>query len=128
MITLIPQTDQEAFDSVWKQLQTQTKRSASGGCCQYRLETDPHSPVRCAIGGMIRDEDYDPLMEGGSARNLIHDWSIKSTLSPVLLNELQEAHDWRGNWETDVATLVESFRAWTTLRNIAERYDLSVPV
>jgi len=35
-----------------------------GGSCYYRLDRNPASPVRCAVGCLIPDDKYDPDWEG----------------------------------------------------------------
>lgn len=44
---------------------------AESACCVYRLDNDPASPVRCAVGVLIPDEAYVPEIESCVAPTLV---------------------------------------------------------
>lgn len=52
--------DQLIFDTVAKHLLTQKKRSEGEKGCSYR----GYDGTKCAVGCLIKDEDYSPLFEG----------------------------------------------------------------
>lgn len=61
---------QEIFNKVATHLLTQGKRSvASDGSCMYR---GPEG-TKCAIGCLIEDDEYHPLLEGKGAYGLFYD-------------------------------------------------------
>jgi hypothetical protein len=55
-------TAQQVFDHVVRHLALQGKRAMKGGACRYR---SPEG-LSCAAGCCLRDEEYDPRMEGES--------------------------------------------------------------
>lgn len=57
----MPPTKQEVLNKVWDWFVVQGKpRSASESSCFYR---QPETDCRCAIGVLIPDELYDPVIE-----------------------------------------------------------------
>lgn len=44
---------------------------AGSGVCVYRMDGDPLSSVRCAMGVLIPDDRYEPIMEGTTADVLV---------------------------------------------------------
>jgi hypothetical protein len=111
-------TPQEIFDTVARHLFTQGERAGksvpvddpasdgSGFACQYR---GPDG-TKCAVGVLIPDAAYTPLMEGHSAVGLfdlgsslvktfdLPDWMRGNA---VLLSRLQAVHDLVDNWSDD---------------------------
>jgi len=66
-------------------------KQALDGKCMYRSRQG----LQCAIGCLIRDEDYDPMMEGREVS-----WLKRHDLLPdylnvdlVFLSDLQDLHD-----------------------------------
>lgn len=98
---------QEVVETVVKHLFEQGCRagemrpnSASDGehfFCQYR---DPEGRM-CAAGKMIRNEDYDPEMEGTDIGTVISRFGL-DYLKPHsgILVLLQQSHDLSNFWET----------------------------
>lgn len=121
MITLIPKTDQEAFDMVVRHLYTMPGRAFEGGQCQYRTRTGN----RCAIGALIRDEDYDPKIESADVVCLVDDHYVNlGDLNEDLLYSLQNIHDHESNWDDKRPN--QHMQA--DLEGVARRYDLSTAV
>ena len=63
--------------------------------CVYRGDDDPASPLRCAAGSIIPDEEYRPEFEGKSALSI---WQAVPTfrdseIDRHFLTAAQEAHD-----------------------------------
>ena len=117
--------NQEAFDKVYAHLMAQKKQSAikteKGQIfCKYRSPDG----LKCAIGCLISDHDYDKEMESIPVRSLIDDVrfinkpSIKSLKEADrdLLYRLQAVHDLHDpdKWEAE-------------LRNIAYFWRLKIP-
>ena len=75
--------------------------------CFYRLNEDPCNSVRCAVGVLIPDDVYTPDWEGLPANEIYDDLCDANVLGPnvhpMLLNELQAAHD----DATDVADFLD---------------------
>lgn len=127
-------TEQEIFDSVLAHLRRQGQASLSaGGKCQYR---GPDG-TSCAVGCLITDELYDPLIENASAIQIMEGHVPHGRerdgpkLLPImariakhlgaehlqLLQELQDAHDYH--------LADDGFPAWEDrMRSIA--LDLSL--
>ena len=103
-------TQQEIFDTVLAHLRKQGKASMSGAdSCRYR---GPDGTA-CAVGCLIPDELYDPLIEGADSTSIFKDcppfgreddWpdlrpimarisKHLGTESEPLLGALQRAHD-----------------------------------
>ena len=100
-------TEQEIFDTVLTHLREQGKAAATDdGGCRYR---GPDGTA-CAVGCLIPDELYDPVIEGLSVSQIIraavylHDQAqARAPLTRItnhigaehlqLLQELQDAHD-----------------------------------
>jgi hypothetical protein len=79
-------TPQEVYDTVRDHLLTQNARSMNNAVCVYR---SPNG-LKCAIGCLIRDDEYFPEMEGEYIMNLginrFYDHEF-------LLDDLRELHD-----------------------------------
>jgi len=72
-----------------------------GGVCYYRMDKDPESAARCAVGCLIPDDMYDPNWEGNSVYDLFTEFN---NFGPILnikkddksfnfLKEAQYDHD-----------------------------------
>jgi hypothetical protein len=104
-------TNQEAFDRVVRHLLKQGRKAAdSDGVCRYR---GPDG-TSCAVGCLIPDEEYSPLMEGKAVDSA----SMRQRMPPSLvdLNErlllsLQRVHDQKspGNWLGELERVAEQF-------------------
>lgn len=86
---------QEIFDQVTEHLMTQKRRAIRNGMCLYRV-----GKLKCAVGVLIQDEFYDPVMESeGPGQPLVKDALRKSGVKPFtdgtenLLLALQSVHD-----------------------------------
>lgn len=134
-------TEQEIFDTVLAHLREQ-RRAALGddGECQYR----GLGGTACAVGCLIPDELYDPLIEGLSVATIIEavvpeylQYQAQELL-PVfariknhigaehlpLLNELQEAHD-MDLYISGLALYTSGLDAWEKeMYRIARTFDL----
>lgn len=97
-------TPQSAFDRVAKHLFEQGRRSVKNSIqCLYRGP----DKTKCAIGVLIPDDVYDPLMEGDGADSMIYSYiGFQNLLSEdktthewaKFLLDLQRIHDNRDNW------------------------------
>jgi hypothetical protein len=124
MITLatLPQaTEQEVFDQVVKFMLDQGKKSVkASGACRYRAYAEDGSVLKCAVGCLMSDEEYDADMEGRTwSDNLNKRWQFKILPSAHhrLLNDLQKAHD-----GADVQVFKEEFKS--NAKQIARIYKL----
>jgi hypothetical protein len=100
---------QEIFDTVATHLLKQGRRAINPDMpeiCHYRGE---HGS-KCAVGVLIPDETYDPMMEGRTISALLNDSRFKipnwMAYNPTLLKELQDAHDAKTNWESSATMKV----------------------
>ena len=90
-------TEQQVFDQAAKHLLTQNaKASDDFGGCQYRLELNDGTVLKCAVGCLIADDEYDSKIEGeiyGS--NWFNEFfGFKHEVPHVeLLRRLQNLHD-----------------------------------
>lgn len=112
-------TIQQAFDFVVEGLAKQGGPSfgPAPGTCMYRGEEGR----KCALGLVIRDEDYRPKLEGNSVPALMNELEGTPSWS-LIANHLnfwkgmQRAHDtafskdglWVRPWDKDVVKLVSS--------------------
>lgn len=112
-------TSQEAFDVVVEHLKTQKRRAYSTylGRCVYRSSDG----LKCAVGALIRDEDYHRTLESKDVEDL---QSLRlpslSGLSISLLGQLQLAHDRHANWDES------GFIGWHNLRSVGIDQGLDV--
>ncbi len=90
-------TKQEIFDTVAKHLFSQGQRSVNAnGVCLYR---GPNG-LKCAIGALITDEEYDSEMEFKTI-SFLKERFIPDRLKGVIidfLSDLQNIHDDYANW------------------------------
>jgi hypothetical protein len=93
-------TKQEIFNKVWLGLNGQNwKRSVDNKteCCVYRGP----GGLKCAVGHLISDENYDPKMEGSCVTNMLEHYPFalgEEFSNPdadiyEFLDALQDAHD-----------------------------------
>jgi hypothetical protein len=90
-------TNQEIFDKVARHLIAQGERSRdeSNGSCKYRMQKPDGRLLKCAVGILISDEDYDWTIEGVVVSLLPAEILSKFT-GPgqlALLDRLQTVHD-----------------------------------
>lgn len=117
-------TEQSIFDTVYRHLLTQRKKSQVGvgtglHTCVYRSP----SGLKCAIGCLFTDEEYKPDMEantnfGGDVDALIEHNMLPERLIPFsyFLLELQDIHD-----KVDVCN-------WAArLADLASDHNLTIP-
>ena len=101
---------QEIFDTVATHLLKQGRRAVNPDIphmCHYRGANG----TACAVGVLIPDEVYDPMMEGRTVVKLVNDstfeipkWMAKNA---TLLAWLQNVHDTEVHWR-DSATMKEA--------------------
>lgn len=101
-------TPQEIFDTVSAHLLKQGCKSLfQGVSCQYRNTEG----LKCAVGILIPDERYDPLMEG--SLDTLLSWPALSFLCEhkELLRRLQRIHDDSDpkNWKHELISLAENY-------------------
>jgi len=110
--------DQEAFDRVATHIFVQGEPAIFDGRCVYRTPQG----LRCAIGVLIPDNQYDPMMEGKSVQEIAEKakWfgDIFAGLSLYFLEPLQNIHDAYYGWHS-----TENMRF--ELKAIALAFDLS---
>ena len=58
-------TEQQVFDQAARHMLTQNAKAlAWSGGCQYRLELDDGTVLKCAVGCFIADDEYSSEIEG----------------------------------------------------------------
>ena len=116
---------QEAFDIAARHLLVQGKRSlTSDGACAYRGE----GGLKCAIGALIPDDQYDPKMENWEVGIIL----TESFCPPILksqdlkedfLQDMQGIHDAASEYFGDV---VQDLRSGFIA--LAEKWNLNTDV
>jgi hypothetical protein len=114
-------TAQEIFETVVKALALQGKPSKTEtGGCYYRNVFG----MKCAVGVLIPDEDYDPVMEGANIHGLMNMPDLPESLKFMmphqnLLFDLQIMHD-------------NCYEAWNSMmefklsfKKVGDTWDLS---
>lgn len=92
---------QATFEKVARHLFAQGKQSKEPGpdwtsVCLYRGPEE----TSCAVGCLIPDELYSPDMEYKSVTHIANGLKQLPEFSDMLLlNDLQEIHDWDENWK-----------------------------
>lgn len=106
---------QGLFDKVVEHLLTQNKRAAASNReCRYRVRH-----LRCAVGCLISDIEYNPNMEGHNVAGLITGKYILPKTQTLfednlsLLTNLQDIHD---------LSPVETWKE--VLKNLADTHEL----
>lgn len=121
---MIDPTMQEVFDKVVDHLRTQGEPAKnSRGKCKYKTD----SGLKCAIGCLIEDDEYNPKMEGLSLifspandnSGLFPSWMQREPINP-LLNQLQRCHDFNGNDDSHWRDHLEE-----GFKDIAKYYQLT---
>jgi len=124
---------QEVFNKVHAHIMTQGGPAYAHGECRYRNEYKQS----CAIGCLIPDELYNPMIEGVTVRGVItngetegsREYKLREILEKVVgtdweemsqfLIQLQDAHD---------DDLVEDIGQWLSrMERIAKTHNLEVP-
>lgn len=86
---------QQAFDVAYQGIKAQGKLSKHKGQCYYRHPEN--NQVKCAIGHLIPDEQYNPDMEEGETCVVLvrtrHQLPDITDLSGEFLIDLQNVHD-----------------------------------
>jgi hypothetical protein len=104
-------TPQEIFDTVARHLFTQGERAGivvdddydrgDGFTCQYRAP----GGATCAVGKLIPDAAYDPVMEGCGVTMLLDSFGPRLPSWMLdnyeLLDRLQMVHDHEAHWISD---------------------------
>ena len=105
---------QEIFDTVVNHLRTQGRKSIdNNGYCKYRSAQG----LKCAIGCLIPDDQYSPIMENKSP-SAVSRKLTDNALSDVfyenrdLLSSLQAIHDHYEvrEWEIQLELVADKFR------------------
>lgn len=106
-MSMLEMTTQQVFDTVIEHLIKQGKQAkASTGHCSYRT-TDG---LKCAVGCLIPDELYNPILEGRSVEG-IRSITLRQYIYPTLytfidknfdiLQDLQSLHDSDNAWDSN---------------------------
>lgn len=92
-------TNREIFEIVKTHLLSQNEKAQIGHTCKYRLEKDGKI-LRCAVGCLIPDEDYNPKFEGlfisQYGDNLVGNYFFSKGFTEDNINflyRLQKIHD-----------------------------------
>ena len=90
-------TEQQVFDQAAKHLLTQMRQAQTNfGGCQYRLELNDGTVLKCAVGCFISDNEYHHRIEGEiyCSYNFREFFGFKDEAPHVdLLMSLQNLHD-----------------------------------
>ena len=93
--------NQEAFNIMVNHLRKQNKKSVDSlsDKCLYR---GPNG-LKCAIGCLIPDDEYSPLMEGKVISSIHKKVSTLKNLDRYFLVSMQDIHDqyYISQWETE---------------------------
>lgn len=126
-VYLVPRNDQQAYDIAVKHLMSMEKPAGEVDSndfmfCSYRTPDGN----RCAIGAMISDEQYHPILddhdiqESSAVEHLnLHGYIDIGNIELMLLVSLQRAHDNPRNWGPG------GFTNLGLLRTIAKEYSVS---
>jgi len=104
-------TPAEIFYKVSDHLLTQLTRSNIGGQCRYRGSKG----LKCAIGCLIENDEYDGSMEGDSVGFLFNTYTFRNfdNSHENMLGDLQTIHD------------KTSVKEWPWgLENVRQRYHI----
>ena len=107
---------QAIFDDVVEHLRKQEMKAIIGGACIYR-ELDPvNGDLKCAIGGVLPDELYDPEMEGNDIYGVVKNFpSVERFFGGAeivgFLRVLQKVHDYdcEEEWESGFARVAAEY-------------------
>lgn len=116
---------QNIFDEVITHLVRQGKRATAGEWCRYHAEDG----LKCAIGVLIPDEEYDPAWETcpveelhcmlGRPESL---WGVHVSHLSFLI-DLQDLHDRPHHWRKGGLSVAGKRR----VQRLAEIWELKVP-
>lgn len=133
MPIVIPHTTQEAFNAVYDHFVTNRgKQSRQDDKCKYRTKDGR----KCAIGVLIRDEDYIPELDtdtdnitGCIKLGVIVTPNITPQKSILFLRQLQYWHDRRDHWYEESSTKADTLNheGLSALVALANQHGLSVP-
>jgi len=125
-------TRKEIFDHVVQHLRSQGRRSMAYNVsektegsiyptCAYRGDLNN----MCAVGCLIADDEYSPIMEGDAVISLIKNFDLPTRLwdHATMLSDLQELHDKYSTWMVDDAGL--SLRGEEDLLILRHKYQIS---
>lgn len=114
-------TEQQVFDQVARHLLTQNAKAlAWSGGCQYRLELDDGTVLKCAVGCFIANDEYDTQIEGeiyGSHNFNEFFWFKGEAPHLTLLRSLQNLHDMysAGVWKGELKQIAADFNLNTDI-------------
>lgn len=113
---------QEVFDKVVNHLRAQGEPAIdhAAGACKYRVEATGGRVLKCAIGCLIDDNDYNPDMESHNLNKLLSNEKALP-LGPLrnlltqhsqLLHWLQVTHDTfpQSSWEMQFKVIAEVYQ------------------
>lgn len=127
---MVPQSKQEIFDFVARNLLKQGKPSHIDGECRYRMDG-----LKCAAGWLIPDEEYDRHYEGNTISGVPYFTNNHLFSSELLdlIDDLQEAHDlYTIPWpqKDEIFENPESWKmAWISLMyDVARNHNLNTKV
>ena len=113
-------TNQKAFDKIYKYFIFKKNKQCvgAGGDCMYRS-----GKLKCAVGVLIPDDDYDSDMEGSHCRTIRANYFREEWdgLDIDLLASLQRLHDTPSAWSKNGVFLK------TPIKRIAKKYKLTIP-
>lgn len=113
---LVKLSPQALFNKACRGVIRQGRPALENGRCRYRTEDG----LKCAIGYCIPNKDYQPSMEGESARGMADRLGICYPQSSIM-EKLQAAHDL-----ADESNFVEDFKE--RARSIARTFNLNTEV
>lgn len=99
------------------------------GACVYRADMTAECKIRCALGHLIRDEDYELQFDNGYGTSaLLKDLGVDpdDTDTYSFLTQLQQAHDARGDFDIYEDTADMALMK-NRLRKFAAMYNLTIP-
>lgn len=120
-------TPQEAYEQIrawFSKPDAQLAWDTESGGCVYRGNSDPHSPLRCAVGCLIPDDKYKPSFEHCGLRQPGDDLDGGMVVANAdlrrFLSAAQDVHDHYASLDaTTEEFLVE-------LDTVAERHGLEL--
>lgn len=106
-------------------IQNVQSRDNTGACCKYRNSDG----LKCAIGCLILDSEYDKNMEGSDIFYLYKNFpniSLFTTYKMSIrilefLNDMQHGHDINSNWVNMPYSMVNFFNT------VIKKYNLKTP-
>lgn len=124
----VQEKQQEAFNKVWNHFVVNKGPLSfiQGAICMYRLDKTAACPIRCAVGVLMPDEEYDPEFDNGMIQfyDVVKAVKAFEGLDVSFLRSLQIPHD-RACGAPDPEHKDEYLEQ--RYRQIAEAYFLTVP-